>query len=566
MDQMNDPNSVDGWPPSFTLDQERILNLLTGDRFYSNSSAALREAVLNAIAAVHRRRLKDTSLTPNIAVTFNRNDLTLTVSDNGEGMGRAAMTQLFARIGASAAQLESGKGSVGEFGIGVISYFMAGDSFSVQTFDEVDEPIGLKFTREMLAGGAATPLQPTRAVRGTTLEINVRDGTTFDLLLKSFPQWCRDVVGLAAILNPDGVELPQGGSHRPDAIPDLPKPDWVDRAHLSPVSEPSGWDSMSGASLISVLYRGVFVQEFTIPGLWGIEGSIDVDPKHFKPRLNREGFVEGPFQSEVQQFLRQSHPKILQAMATRLSEVLDKGDLTKWTERRWATLWLSIPRDQVYASAAQAWDSVFRKVPAFERAVGNKWEPLSLDDLLALSAPIFVAPHPDEKSTDVVHAALRLLRHTRRNVIRGLRRDPSWLRNAGNYFTTTADLITSVFARELPKLIPLVQNAEKLLEEVVPVATLYAGSSSVDLVKLSAETPPILRLPSQLIINIDHPAGKAIVDEALTANIGRWSLITITARHSYEHITQVAAAVRDSFLEQERLGLVKRRFIRGFLL
>ena len=221
---MNDPISTDGWPPSFTLDQERILNLLTGDRFYSNSSAALREAVLNAIDAVHRRRLTERSLTPCITVRFNRDDLTLSVSDNGDGMDRSAMTRLFTRIGASAAELEAGRGSVGEFGIGVISYFMAGDSFSVQTFDGSSEPIGLKFTREMLAGGAASPLKPTRDTRGTTLVIDVRDSDTFTLLLESFSHWCRDVSGLTAFEMPDGGELHQGSSHRPDAIPDLPTP------------------------------------------------------------------------------------------------------------------------------------------------------------------------------------------------------------------------------------------------------------------------------------------------------------------------------------------------------
>ena len=177
--RVNDPIVADGWPPSFTLDQERILNLLTGDRFYSNSSAALREAVLNAIDAVHRRRLTENGLNPCITVTFNCDELTLLVSDNGDGMDRSAITRLFTRIGASAAELEAGRGSVGEFGIGVTSYFMAGDSFSVQTFDGSTEPIGLKFTREMLAGGAAAALAPTRETRGTTLETEpVNDSET----------------------------------------------------------------------------------------------------------------------------------------------------------------------------------------------------------------------------------------------------------------------------------------------------------------------------------------------------------------------------------------------------
>ena len=108
--------SSDGWPPSFTLDQERILNLLTGDRFYSNASAALREAILNAIDAVHRRKSKEPRVAPDISVIFDRGNSTLSVSDNRDGMGRSAMNALFTRIGASAASLDGARGSVGEFG------------------------------------------------------------------------------------------------------------------------------------------------------------------------------------------------------------------------------------------------------------------------------------------------------------------------------------------------------------------------------------------------------------------------------------------------------------------
>jgi len=135
------------WPPAFTLDQESILNLLTGDRFYSNPSAALREAVLNAIDAVHRRRKTAPELKPQITVTFNSDDMTLAVADNGIGMNCNDVESLFTKVGASAATAESNKDSVGEFGIGVISYFMAGDAFTLQTNDGQSEPIGLSFTR-----------------------------------------------------------------------------------------------------------------------------------------------------------------------------------------------------------------------------------------------------------------------------------------------------------------------------------------------------------------------------------------------------------------------------------
>jgi hypothetical protein len=553
------------WPPSFTLDQERILNLLTGDRFYSNPSAALREAVLNAIDAVHRRRKKVPEIAPLITVIFNRDDLTLSVADNGIGMTQNEVSNLFTKVGASAATIEANKDSVGEFGIGVISYFMAGDAFELQTKGEATDPIGLTFSRQMLAGGGATEISPTQRSQGTAVTIKLRDVATFDLLLKSFPHWCRDVEGLSAKLLPIDEALFQGGSHRPNNMVEVENATWVERAHLGPVAEPTGWDGMTGVSTVAVLYRGVFVQEFEVKGAWGIEGSIDVDPKHFKPRLNREGFVEGQFQSEVEGFLRAIHPKILEAMASRLAEAIANRALDKWTEKRWASLWLSVPRTTPYEATVKAWDTVFRTLPAFELAVGNKWEAVSLERLMALKGEVFLAPLPDEKSNDVVMAALRFLRNTRRTVIRGVRWDKAWMRYATATYGTTADLISAVFSKDLPQLIPINQKAEQILSEISRTAPLFTGPPHVDLARLGSESPPALRLKHRLIINTDHPGGAAIVSDALRENGGQTSLIAIAARHAYEQLTQVAAAVRETSTEPEVLSPIRRRYIRSHL-
>lgn len=238
---------TDAWPPKFSLEQEKILNLLTGDRFYSNPSAALREAVLNGIDAVHRRQHDDENIAPDIQVQFDRDARTLTVSDNGVGMSKDEVVALFAKVGASAATEEAKKQSVGEFGIGVISYFMAGDVFTLHTYDGKTAPIGLCFGRDMLAGGSATELPPTRDLQGTTVQLQVRDSSTFDLLLENFPHWCRDVAGLSAVSLPENRELRQKGSSLSFALPGVPLPNWVERAHLGPVSGLNGWEAMTGS-------------------------------------------------------------------------------------------------------------------------------------------------------------------------------------------------------------------------------------------------------------------------------------------------------------------------------
>ncbi len=553
------------WPPGFSLDQEKILNLLTGDRFYSNPSAALREAILNAIDAVHRRRTVNCDISPEIKVTFDRAKSHLTVDDNGVGMNKTEVETLFAKVGASAATHEAKKESVGEFGIGVISYFMAGDTFELQTYDGKTNAIGLTFDKRLLSGGTSTELAPTQQSQGTTITIHIRNASTFDVLLESFPHWCRDVEGLSAQLLPDGRTLSQKGASKLSELSGVQLPKWVERAHLGPVSDPTGWDAMTGNSTVAVLYRGVFVQEFEAKGLWGIEGSIDVDPKHFKPRLNRESFVEGQFQTEVKDFLKTCHPAILEALVKQLKVALERGALNKWTEKRWANLWLSLPRVPAYAQATKLWDAVFRSLPAFELAVGNQWVPASVEKIMMLKPKIYVAPLPDEKPNEVVQAALRLLRNTGHPVIRGIRREKSWMREVSRWFGTTADLLSTVFAAELPPLVPLVNEAEQILAEIKSVAPLFTGPPAVDLVRIGPDSLPVLRLQDRLIINLDHGAGKALVEDVLSANNGAISLVGSAARHTYEQLTQVAAVVRDITAEPEVLGPIRRRFIRSLL-
>lgn len=252
-------------------------------------------------------------------------------------------------------------------------------------------------------------------------------------------------------------------------------------------------------------------------------------------------------------------------MARRLAEAVARGALDKWSEKRWASFWLSVPRNAPYAETVKAWDAVFRSLPAFELAVGNKWEAVSLERLMAVPGDVFVAPLADEKTNDVVVAALRFLRSTGRTVIRGIRRDRSWMRYATVAYGTTADLISNVFANELPPLLLIAQRAEQILAEINRSAPLFTGPPPVDLVSLGSDSPPALRLKGRLVINTDHPAGAAIARDALQENSGPTSLIAIAARHAYEQLTQVAAAVREITAEPEVLSPIRRRFIRSHL-
>jgi hypothetical protein len=139
------------------------------------------------------------------------------------------------------------------------------------------------------------------------------------------------------------------------------------------------------------------------------------------------------------------------------------------------------------------------------------------------------------------------------------------MRFVGSSFGTTADLIAEVFSTELPRLTPIQLRAEQMLADVDVVAPLFTGPPAIDLVCLGNESPPALRLADRLVINVDSPAGVAIIENVLDSNNGPSSLVGICARHAYDQLTQVAAAVRDLPTESEILSPVRRRHIRECL-
>jgi len=143
------------WPPKFTIDASPVLKLFTGENFYSSSDAAIREAILNAIDAIGRRRKELPELIPDINVIFDEQALTVTISDNGDGMEQTQINALFSKIGASAADLfqkssEEQYKAVGEFGIGVLSYFLVSDKFELHTRRKSSDALALQFSKLML--------------------------------------------------------------------------------------------------------------------------------------------------------------------------------------------------------------------------------------------------------------------------------------------------------------------------------------------------------------------------------------------------------------------------------
>ena len=562
--------SIDAYPPKFTLEPARVLNLFTGDRFYSSADAAIREAVLNAIDACGRRRDSEPASEPQIQVNFDEDALTVTVSDNGDGMGKGELAELFSKVGASASNLAA-KGTadqykaVGEFGIGVISYYLVCDKYRVHTKKGNDDPLGLEFTRTMLDGDTpATDIPSERTAQGTTLILFVKTLDLLRSLSAKFPHWIRNVHGLSAAILPNGLPLRQGGLGREVRTVKVELPTWAERANIGPPFLFDAWDHFDGSAHVDVLYRGVFVDHLDVPRLWAIEGSLDVDPNKFKPKLNREGFVGDALRGEVTQFLQAIHPNVLEEALDCMREVLDAPNTKEWTLRRWVTLWLAIPRDARYANAAKAWDEEFRNRKTFLLLETDGERGVSVSDLaLIKDSVIYVAPTNLAQQTDWVKQAVRILRARGLRVVQGILRDDGYLHFA-SLFGPSTDPLLQHFQGILPKL-ERVENIAEQLVRADGVADLFDANPRVRLVPLGGQGAPLVRVGNEIWIDVENSAGKRIVSEVCDRNDGYFGFLAACLTHAPGAFADLANILRDAINTPLKLGLVRRQFLRGLL-
>jgi molecular chaperone HtpG len=136
---------------AFSLDQERILELLTGHTLYNDTSVVLRELVQNSLDAIRLQAFIeghdpqgfiDQGL---VEIEWDPSSRELVVRDNGTGMTQNVIERNLLRAGASRYQEKGFKrqyptfSPISRFGIGVLSTFMIADAVTVTTCTDEEE-------------------------------------------------------------------------------------------------------------------------------------------------------------------------------------------------------------------------------------------------------------------------------------------------------------------------------------------------------------------------------------------------------------------------------------------
>lgn len=202
----------------FTIDQAKILDLLTGHTLYNDTRVVSRELIQNSLDAVRLYAATgvDASYASAIKVKWSSNERILEVQDNGTGMTQRIIVDNFLRVGSSRYQEPDFKKEfphftpISRFGIGVLSAFMVADKVSVITCHP-DESKARQLTLRDVHGKYLVRLLDKQSEvvpdlirqHGTSVRLTLRPSARLQDLRETLAHWIV-VPGCAVTLQIDG--------------------------------------------------------------------------------------------------------------------------------------------------------------------------------------------------------------------------------------------------------------------------------------------------------------------------------------------------------------------------
>ena len=174
----------------FKAELKQLLHLITHS-LYSDREIFLRELISNASDAINKAKFdsldNDAALEDNkdwaIRIVPDKAAKTLTVSDNGVGMGREAVVENLGTVAKSGTKAfvealksrgaDGAPGLIGQFGVGFYSSFMVADTVTVRTRPAGGPQLGVEWTSD--GQGTYTLAEVEKAKRGTDVVLHLKD-------------------------------------------------------------------------------------------------------------------------------------------------------------------------------------------------------------------------------------------------------------------------------------------------------------------------------------------------------------------------------------------------------
>lgn len=134
----------------FSFNVKNVVKTFIGEDFYKNNLVAIREVMQNAIDTCrYKQRLFEANFSPDIKILIEDNFII--ISDNGLGMDEFIIENFFGKLGSSFYEQEKVKKefeAIGQFGVGVFSYFLLGEYIDIETKTEYGAPLKFRIDKD----------------------------------------------------------------------------------------------------------------------------------------------------------------------------------------------------------------------------------------------------------------------------------------------------------------------------------------------------------------------------------------------------------------------------------
>ncbi|MGA5043976.1 HD domain-containing protein [Streptomyces arboris] len=184
----------------FSLDQAKVLDLLTGHTLYNDSNVVLRELLQNSIDAVRLQYGELSRDAGKIWVRWDPESRILEILDNGSGMTQEIIEKNLLKAGSSRYQDPEFRkrnpkfNPISRFGIGVLSTFMVADEVEILTCHPDDDEARQLSLRSVHGEYLVRTLSKTEIVKeilphGTCVRLKVRPSADVSDVVGIARQW-----------------------------------------------------------------------------------------------------------------------------------------------------------------------------------------------------------------------------------------------------------------------------------------------------------------------------------------------------------------------------------------
>lgn len=192
----------------FSIDYQGISETLIGENIYREKYDALREVIQNSIDSCSYKKSKNRNYKPFIEVELTEN--ALIIRDNGFGMNEYIIENYFSKLCKSYYK-DNGIDAIGQFGVGVFSYFMICNDFEVETKVRGEKVLKFKANKNLHSLFYFFEEDSPLIEEGTTITLHLKDKIiqelNFNKLILMIKDYFRYIDIPIKVINKEKIEL-----------------------------------------------------------------------------------------------------------------------------------------------------------------------------------------------------------------------------------------------------------------------------------------------------------------------------------------------------------------------